>query len=77
MRMERDFTWGDKCTMQCAGDVLSSCTLETGMVLLTDVTPINSIKTREKLRKCTIYNYIKKNKISRNKFNQVGERLLH
>ena len=29
--------------MQCADDVVQNCTLETCMVLLTNVTPINSI----------------------------------
>ena len=37
------FAWGDEQTMQCAGDVLLSCTLKTCMVLQTDVTPINLI----------------------------------
>ena len=30
----------------CADDVLLSCTLETGMVLLTNVTQINSMKNK-------------------------------
>ena len=46
MGMERDLTLGGEHTMQCADDVLLSCTLETCMVLLTNVTPINSIKKR-------------------------------
>ena len=29
---ERDFAWGDGCTMQCADDTLLSCTLESCMV---------------------------------------------
>ena len=41
---EKDFAWGDGCTIQCTDDVLLSCTLETCMVLRTNVTPINSIK---------------------------------
>ena len=39
-----DLTLGGKCTMQHADDVLLSYTLETCMILLTNVTPINSIK---------------------------------
>ena len=35
---------GGECTMQCADDVLLNCTRETGMVLLTNVTPPNSVK---------------------------------
>ena len=46
--MERDCTLGDGdgCTMQCVDNVLLSCTLETCMVLQTNVTPINSIKNK-------------------------------
>ena len=40
----RDLTLGGEHTIECAGDVLKSCTLETCMFLLTNVTPINSIK---------------------------------
>ena len=39
MGMERDFAWGNGCTMQWADDVLLSCTLETC---------INSIKNKIK-----------------------------
>lgn len=41
--MERDFTLVSGCIMQDA-DVLLSCTLETFIVLFTNVTPIKSIK---------------------------------
>ena len=44
MGTERDFDGADGCTMQCADDVLLSCTLDTCMSLQTNVTPINSIK---------------------------------
>ena len=44
MGTERDCAWGDGRMMQCADDVLLSCTLETYMVFETNVTPINSIK---------------------------------
>ena len=33
MGMERDFAWGDGCTVWCADDVLLSCPLEIRMVL--------------------------------------------
>ena len=44
MSTERDFAWGGGHMMQCAGHVLLSCTLETYMLLQTNITPINSIK---------------------------------
>ena len=44
METERDFAWGERHIILCADDVLLSCTLETCMVLLTNVAPINSIK---------------------------------
>ena len=44
MGTERDLDRGKGCMMQCADDVLMSCTLETYMGLQTNVTPINSIK---------------------------------
>ena len=46
MEMERDFALGEVNgrTMQCADDVLFTCTLETCMGLSTNVTPINSVK---------------------------------
>ena len=42
--IEREFTWALRAWIQCTDDVLLSCTLATCMVLLTNVTPINSIK---------------------------------
>ena len=48
MGMERDLTLGGEHTMQCADDVLLSCTLETCMVLLINVTPINSVNKKFK-----------------------------
>ena len=39
----RRFDWGDEHTIQYTDDVLSNCTLETHIVLLTNVTPINSM----------------------------------
>ena len=44
MGMEKDLTLGGEYMMHYTDDVLLSCTLETCMVLLTNVTPINSIK---------------------------------
>ena len=49
--MERDFILGKGHTMQCADDVLLSCTLETCMVLLINVTPINSKKKNKNKQK--------------------------
>ena len=46
MGMKRDLTLSGKCMMQYA-DVLLSCILETSVVLLTTVTPINSIKKKK------------------------------
>ena len=43
MVMEGDWTLGGEHTVQCADDVLQNCTPEAYIILLTDVTPINSI----------------------------------
>lgn len=45
MVLERGLTWGDKYTMQ--DDVLQNCIPETCIVLLTNVTPTNSILKKE------------------------------
>ena len=42
--MEGDLTWGSEHTIQYTDDVLNNCTLETYVILLSNVTPINSIK---------------------------------
>ena len=55
MGTEGDFAWGCKCTMRCAHVVLLSCTLETHMVLRTNVHPIHSIKKGDVVH---IYNVI-------------------
>ena len=39
MMMEGDQTSDGECTMQCADDALQNCTLETCLILLTNVTP--------------------------------------
>ena len=42
--MEGDLTWGGEHKIQYIDDVLQNCTPETYIILLTNVTPINSIK---------------------------------
>ena len=44
MVMEADLTWGDDHTKQYTDDVLQDCSCGTYIILLTNVTPINSIK---------------------------------
>ena len=44
--MERNFNLGDVHIMLCTGDVLLSYTLETCVVLQTNVTRINSINKK-------------------------------
>lgn len=44
--MERNVTLYDEHIVQYIDDVLSSCILENYMVLLTNVTPIHSIKNK-------------------------------
>ena len=51
--METDLTSGDQHTMQDADDVLLSCTLETHVVLLKSVIPINSNK-KEKINSSSL-----------------------
>ena len=48
MVMEGDLTWGGEHTIQYATDVLQNYTPETYIILLTNVTPINSIKIKIK-----------------------------
>ena len=43
MVMDRDLTWGGKHTIQYADDVLQNCVVKTYIILLTNVTLINSI----------------------------------
>ena len=50
---ERDLTLGGAHTMQCAGNVLQSCTPEIYMVLLANITSINSIAIISSLSYCT------------------------
>ena len=51
MLTEGDLTWGTEHTIQNIGDVLGSCTTETYIILLRNVTPINSIKIKNVKRK--------------------------
>ena len=44
--MEGDLTWGGEHTIQYTVDVLWNCASETCIILLTGVTPINSIKRK-------------------------------
>ena len=44
MVMGGDLTWGGEHIIQYTDDVLYNCTPETYVILLTNVTPINSIK---------------------------------
>ena len=47
---EGDLAWCGQHTMQRTDDVLEHCTPETHVILLTNVTPINSIQIRSKQR---------------------------
>ena len=47
--MAGDLTWGGEHTTQYTDDVLQNCTPETYIILLTNVTPINSIKIKKYL----------------------------
>ena len=44
MVTEGDFTLGGEHTIQYTDDVLQNCTLETYIILLTNVTPVYSMK---------------------------------
>ena len=44
MGMERDFAVGNGHLTQCADGMLLSCTIETCIILQTNITPINSVK---------------------------------
>ena len=48
MVMEGDLSWGGELTIQCTDDVLSNWAPESCVILLTSVTPINSIKSRKR-----------------------------
>ena len=45
MVMEGDLTWGGEHTIHYINDLLQNCTPETYVILLTNVTPISSMKT--------------------------------
>ena len=45
--MKGDLTWGGEHTVQCTDDVLQDCAPEACIILLTCVTPVNLIKSKE------------------------------
>ena len=47
MVMEGDLTWGGEHTVQYTDDMVQNLTQETYLILLTDVTPVNSIKYKK------------------------------
>ena len=53
--MDGDLTWGGGHTTQCTDDVLQNHAPETCIISLTGVTPINSIKRKQNLKKIKIY----------------------
>ena len=57
MMMEGDLTWGGEHTIQNTDDVLQNCTPETYIIWLSSITPINSIKKREKTPNIHILEY--------------------
>ena len=46
MVMEGDLTWSGEYAVQCTDEVLQNCTPEISIILLTNVSPINSIKSK-------------------------------
>ena len=50
--MKGDLTWGGEHIIQYSDNVLQNCTPETYIILLTNVTPVNSIGKRKKLSRC-------------------------
>ena len=50
MVTEGNLPLGDEHTIQCTDDVLQNCTPETYIILLSNVTPINSIKKKKESR---------------------------
>ena len=46
MVLEGDLTWGAEHTIHCTDDVLQNGTPETYTILLTNVTPMNSIREK-------------------------------
>ena len=45
--MGGDLTWAGEHTVQCASDVSYSCAPETCVILLTNVTPMNSLERKK------------------------------
>ena len=51
MVIEEDLALGSEHTVQYTDDVLQNCTPETYIILLANITPINSIKTKIQMNK--------------------------
>ena len=51
MVMEEDLTGGGEHTVQYAGDAFQNCTPETYIIVLINVTPINSIQFKKRKEK--------------------------
>ena len=57
MLTEGDLTWGAEHTIEDRVDLLQSCTAEPYIILLTNVTPINSINIKTVKIKINKYYY--------------------
>ena len=57
MAMEGDLPWGGEHTIQHTDDVLQNHIPETDIILLINVTPINSIKLKTKNKKIKFYKH--------------------
>ena len=78
--MNRDFTFGGECIIQCTNDVLQNCAPETCIILLTSVIPKYSIKrkinTRKREKKVLGFPTIKK-MLNKTKNTPLHSTLLH
>ena len=61
--IEEELTWGDEHPIHDTDDVLQNCIPGTNIILLTNVTPINSIKKKKKNQKIKGTAYLKKEKV--------------
>ena len=66
MMMKGDLTWGDEHIIQYADDVLYSGTPKTYIILLTSVTPVNSIEKSMVMRTISLLS------VSSNKKKNLG-----
>ena len=55
MVINEDLTWGGEHITQYTDDVLWNCTPETNIILLTNVTPINSISKNFLIKKKNLW----------------------